>query len=183
MLWISDKYRSAVGGPVEVTACRLQAAVTNQPSYRPPPSDLPDGFRESGTIRRFGEVLARIFTSFEDKELIGIEADDALIGQAILASEARLVSQRFKTIVGRVVQADGCIILGIRRRNTDMPLVKVVIPKGGPAKIEVEEVTGPGCKTLTDGLVQRLGGDAEYDEKPEFYEQVVNEDQTIQQPV
>lgn len=50
--------------------------------------------------------------------------------------------------------------------------VIVDVASDGTVKIEVEGVVGPSCQTITDALLESVGGDVVSDDKkPEFYEQ------------
>ncbi len=61
---------------------------------------------------------------------------------------------------------------------------KIIIsfPKGGGVKIEVQGVQGPGCLEWTGPLEEAFGGLTEDREmKPEFYEELPQEQQLWQQ--
>lgn len=46
--------------------------------------------------------------------------------------------------------------------------VQIKVAKNGKVIIEAKGVEGPGCLTLVEPFVKALGGQSEFEQKPEF---------------
>lgn len=176
MHWIDTKHRTPVGDPILVASRRLGATRDTGPSFRSPPPDLPTGGRECGTLRRNGEILARLFSHPDNSELVGVDADDTFTLEAIQIAEVRQAAWAHNAIVGTALHADGSRHIAILRRGM-AEVIRVRLAKGKPAVIEVDGCAGPTCKTLTEGLVSKLGKVVDEAETDEFYQQEITEQQ------
>lgn len=166
---VDKKYRSAVGGPFEIAARRLGAEISNQPSFRTPPADLPVGWREKGTMRRKTEVLLRLYEDPDNVNVVGVVAEDAIALEAVILAEIRLAAWSCHATTVSAVHADGRMHILIRRRNT-LPIIRAIIERGQEPRIEVDGCKGPQCHTLTEDLVKRLGQAVGSEDTPELYE-------------
>jgi len=56
--------------------------------------------------------------------------------------------------------------------------IEVTIDRNGNVSMKVIGVKGPKCQEITAPIVEALGGEVlEHDTTPEFYEQILEEDQ------